>query len=160
MHPESVRQRAIELYEFGLSCRAAADQVNHELATTVTPQTVARWARQAGVARPPGDRRHVEVPPEAKRLYESGWSLSDVAKKFGVSPSTLQKRLKETGTSIRPARIKYGHILTADRFRVLYVERNLKVQDIARRFHCSTGSVYNWLKRNHIPLKSARIAKM
>src|SRR5438128_1667139 len=72
MYPESVRQLAIALYESGLSCRATSSRLNRELGIVVTPQAIARWARELGLNRPVGDRRSVRLPNEAVRLYESG----------------------------------------------------------------------------------------
>ena len=115
-----------------------------------------RWVRQVGKARPPGDRRRTELPPAAKQLYESGRTLAQVAAKFRVSPDTVQKRLRELGTTIRPAKIKYGHVLTAERLRFLYLLRNWRADEIARECGCNTGTVYNWLRRNGIPLKRQR----
>jgi len=156
MHPVPMRERALTLYESGLSCREVARLLGKEPHPSPTPQTVARWARQAGVGRPPGDRRKVHLHAEAKRLYEAGWTIVQVANKYGVSQDTVLKRLREAGATIRPARVKFGHTLTADLLRTLYVEKNLRAQDIARRFRCSTSSVYNWLRRNRIPLKRPR----
>ena len=102
MHPESIRQRAIALYESGLSCGATAKRLNTELSIVVTPQAVARWARELGKNRPVGNRRSVNLPKEAIRLYESGRTLKKVAQRFQISPTTVRMRFGEMGLSVRP----------------------------------------------------------
>src|SRR6266508_6690260 len=88
MHPREVRRRAIALYDSGLSCRQAAKQLDQESGTMIAPQTVARWARRLGKSRPVGDRRRVEIPRDAVRLYESGLTLEQVANRLGVGRTT------------------------------------------------------------------------
>ncbi|HYS99205.1 MAG TPA: hypothetical protein VEO20_00910 [Thermoplasmata archaeon] len=79
--------------------------------------------------------------------------MRDLANRFGVGTTTVYNRLAEAGTNMRPSRIKYGHILTEEYLRELYWEKELRAQDIARKVHCGTGTVYNWLKRTGIPLR-------
>lgn len=38
---------------------------------------------------------------EAVRLYESGWSLARIARKFDVDPTTVHNRLRERGVRMR-----------------------------------------------------------
>jgi len=156
VYPEDFRKRAISLYESGLSIRAVARKLKRDRDIIVHPQTVGRWARLRGLARPVGDRRRIKLGEEARRLYESGLTLAQVATRLGAGRTTVAKRLREMGCVIRPSRIVYGHRLTADRLRKLYIERGLRAQEIARRFRCSTGTVYHWLRRNHVPLKQVR----
>ena len=82
--------------------------------------------------------------------------MKELAQKFRVATSTVYKRLAEAGTKMRPSRVKYGHILAEQRLRELYWEKELRARDIARKLHCDTGTVYNWLKRTSIPLKRSR----
>lgn len=39
--------------------------------------------------------------PEAKALYDAGWSYRDLASKYGVSRSAVQRRFKEEGVPVR-----------------------------------------------------------
>ena len=82
--------------------------------------------------------------------------MKELAQKFRVATSTVYRRLAEAGTKMRPSRVKYGHILAEQRLRELYWEKELRARDIARKLHCDTGTVYNWLKRTSIPLKRSR----
>lgn len=156
LHSDATKNRALALYASGLSIRTVALRLRRDRDTVVSPQTVARWARLHGLARPVGERRRITLGAEAKRLYESGLILEQVAMRLGVGKTTVAKRLREMGCAIRPSRIVYGHRLTADRLLKLYVQQDLRAQEIAQRFHCSTGTVYGWLHRNHVPLKRKR----
>ena len=63
-----------------------------DLKIYVSPQTVARWARELGRNRPVGQQRYLELPPLAKDLYESGMNLERVAKRFHVGRTLAAKR--------------------------------------------------------------------
>ena len=159
MHPESVRQRAIALYESGLSCRTAAKRVNLELGIIITPQTVARWARNIGKNRPVGDRRTVELPKQAVRLCESGRTLKEVAQTFQVSPTTVRKRFGETGIDVRPKALKYGRLADRAWLDAQYRKRGLSARDIAQGIGCSAFTVHYHLRRHGIPRKRRRQAR-
>ena len=79
-----------------------------------------------------------------------------IAKRLRVGTTTVYNRLHERGAKMRPSRVKYGHILTAERLRFLYLLRNWRANEIAKVCGCNTGTVYNWLRRNGISLKRQR----
>src|SRR5436309_9278702 len=89
-------------------------------------------------------------------LVRQGTAVGEIAQRFHVGISTVYKRLHEVGTKMRPTRIKYGHVLTERRLRDLYLKRNARAEDIAATFGCDVVTVYNWLRRNGIPLKRPR----
>lgn len=131
-HTQLTRSAAIAFYESGLSCREVTKRLMEGAQTYVSPQTVARWAREEGKNRPVGEPRHAEIPQEARRLYESGMILEQVAERFHVSKTLVAKRLREMGTEIRPSGSLFGSVLTADRLREMYHKRGMRAQDIQR----------------------------
>jgi len=157
MYSEQVRARAIALYaDAELSCRNVAGILRRELNMDISPQTVMRWVREAGLSRPVGDRRRLEIPKTAKRDYEAGMSIGEIAERYSVGKTTVAKRLREAGVEIRPSGTRYARALTERRLRTLYVEKGWTAQRIAQEFGCATGTVYNWLRAHRIPPKRPR----
>jgi len=150
------KREAVGLYESGLSCRAVAEQV--KIAGLPSPHfaTVLRWAKDAGKSRMTHGRRFALSGEMVRALYDRGMDVDVIAQRFRVGTATIYKRLHEAGANMRPSRIRYGHILTEARLRTLYAEKNSRPEDIAAKFGCNVGTVYNWLRRNGIPLKKPR----
>ena len=153
MHPERVRRRALALYRAGFSSRGAVKQVNVELGAAVAPQTVAAWARQAGINRPVGDRRRVELPNEAVQLYRSGRTLREVGGRLQVSPTTVAKRLRELGIPIRPRGLRYPRLMDKSWLEDQYVRQGRSAKAIARALGCGVLIVHYHLRRHGIPRK-------
>ena len=153
MYPARVRNRAIALYDAGLSSRAVRERLVKETGSSPSAQTTHRWVRQLGKNRRQHGRR-LPLSGEALRpLYEAGMSVDEIAARFGVGHTTVRKRLGEAGTEIYPSGTRFGRVLTYERLRTLYVEKGLTAQRIAETFGCSTGTTYNWLKRRGLPLR-------
>jgi len=150
------KREAVGLYESGLSCRAVAEQV--KIAGLPSPHfvTVLRWAKDAGKGRKMHGRRSAVSSEIIRALYDKGMGVDVIARRFRVGTATIYKRLHEAGANMRPSRIRYGHVLTDARLHALYVEKNSRAEDIAAKFGCNVGTVYNWLRRNGIPLKRLR----
>jgi len=151
-----VRARTVRLYEDGLSCRAVAEQVNVEGQPSPHYVTILRWAREAGKGRRLHGHRLPLAGETVQRLYDRGTPVGEIAQRLRVGISTVYKRLHEAGAKMRPTRIKYGHVLTERRLRDLYLKKNARAEDIAATFGCDVGTVYNWLRRNGVPLKRPR----
>ena len=151
-----VRARSVRLYEDGLSCRAVAELV--KIGGQASPHyvTILRWAREAGKGRRLHGHRLPISGEIVQGLYDRGMSVGEIALRFHVGITTVYKRLHEVGAKMRPSRIKYGHILTERRLRDLFLKKNARAEDIAARFGCDVGTVYNWLRRNGVPLKRPR----
>ena len=158
MSPYSVQIRAhtMRLYEEGLSCRAVAEQVKIEGLTSPHYVTILRWARDAGKGRRLHGHRLPLSGEIVQGLYDKGTPVGEIAQRFHVGITTVYKRLHEIGANIRPSRIRYGHVLTEQLLRDLYVKRNGRAQDIAAKFGCNVGTVYNWLRRGGVRLKRPR----
>ena len=153
MYSARIKTLAVALYKKGLSCRAVATQMEGEVTPMPHFMTVLRWARSAGKGRRQHGHRLDLSGDDLRPSYDAGASVHDLAARFRVGTSTVYTRLADAGTQMRPSRIKYGHILTEERLRELFWEKGWPAREIAREMHCNTGTVYNWLARNGIPLK-------
>ena len=146
MYPLDVRRRAVLLYDGYWSVRVVARHLKLEFRKSITPQTVARWIRMAGINRPPGARRTVSLPPEFAGLYSEGMTSTQLSARYGVSHSTVLKRLHEAGAKVRPTNSVFAHILTKEKLQKTYREMGGKVKWIADRHGCSTATVYRLLQ--------------
>src|SRR2546428_12958678 len=155
-HSVQVKRDAVRLYETGLSCRAVAERMEAEGVASPHYVTVLRWAKDAGKGRKTHGHRFALSGEIVRALYDRGLDVDEIAQRFRVGTSTIYKRLHEAGAKMRPSRIRYGHVLTEGRLRTLYSRENSRAQDIAAKFGCNVGTVYNWLRRNDIPLKRPR----
>jgi hypothetical protein len=67
-----------------------------------------RWTVMRHLDRLKVERRQLGLRPEdleeAARLYTAGWSLARVGDNFEVTASTVAKRLRQHGVTIRPKR--------------------------------------------------------
>ena len=118
--------------------------------------TIFRWAREKGRSRKQHGHRLPISGADVRQLYDAGMRVEEIAERVRVGTTTVYERLREAGAKMRPSRVKYGHVLTAERLRFLYLLRNWRANEIAKECGCDTGTVYNWLRRNDIPLKRKR----
>src|SRR2546427_4783640 len=151
-----VRARTVRLYEDGLSCRAVAELVKIEGLASPHYVTILRWVREAGKGRRLHGHRLPLSGEIVRALYDRGMDVDEIAERFRVATTTIYKRLHEAGANLRPSRIRYGHVLTEERLRLLYVKKNQPAEEIATKVGCNVGTVYIWLRRNGIPLKRPR----
>src|SRR2546426_5720896 len=146
MHGIEIRTLALALYQHGFSARATTDQLLRDRGTYLAPKTVAGWAGNAGVRRPPGEPRSVELPSNLRRLYEDGMTSTELARRFDVSGSTILQRLRETGVKIRRGNSVFAHRMTKERLSGLWLPGGRSVKRIAEEYGCSVGTVYRLLK--------------
>lgn len=151
MHLPCTRGRAIALYLSGLSARDVTERILKERNIYVSPQTVARWMQELGKSRPVGEPRFVELGPDAKKLYESGYNIEEVAGQLRVGKTVTATRLREMGVEIRPSGSRFIHILTEDHLRKWYLRQGMTMQNIAAKTGCSIATVQRLLKLNGIP---------
>jgi len=150
------KREAVRLYDTGLSCRAVAEKMKVEGQASPHYVTVLRWVKEAGNGRKQRGHRFPISSEAVRLLYDGGMHVDEIARRFDVGTTTIYKRLNEAGAKLRPSRIRYGHVLTEKRLRGLYTKENVRAQDIAAKFGCNVGTVYNWLRRNGIPLRRPR----
>src|SRR2546426_2266245 len=151
-----VRAHTVRLYEDGLSCRAVAEHVKIEGLACPHYVTILRWAREAGKGRRLHGHRLPISGEVVQGLYDRGTPVSQIARRFHVGNTTVYKRLHEVGAKMRPSRIKYGHVLTKRRLQDLYLKKSVRAEDIAAKFGCNVGTVYNWLRKSGVRLKRPR----
>ena len=151
-----VKRRAVRLYDTGLSCRSVSEHMMGEGQQSPHYMTIFRWARRKGRIRKQHGHRLSFPGMDVREFYDAGMRVEEIAKRFGVGTTIVYKRLHEAGAKMRPSRVKYGYILTAKRLRLLYMLRNWRADEIAKECGCNTGTVYNWLRCNDIPLKRQR----
>src|SRR3989441_10462270 len=118
--------------------------------------TILRWAQEKGRSRTQHGHRLPLSGADVLEFYDAGMRVEEIAMRVRVGTTTVYNRLHGAGAKMRPSRVKYGHILTAERLRLLYLLRNWRANEIAKECGCDTGTVYNWLRRNDIPLKRQR----
>src|SRR3989454_11449047 len=150
------KTEAVELYESGLSCRAVAKHMEAKGVESPHFVTVLRWVKETGKGRKQRGRRFPIAGEIVLALYDRSVDVDEIAQRFRVGTTTVYNRLHEVGAKMRPSRIKYGHILTEERLRTLYLKKNLRAVEIASKLGCNAGTVYNWLRRNDIPVKRLR----
>src|SRR2546426_12140421 len=150
------KREAVTRYETGLSCRAVAERMKGEGVASPHYVTVLRWAKGAGKGRKTHGRRFALSGEIVRALYDRGMDVDEIAERFRVGRTTIYKRLHEVDAKMRPSRIRYGHVLTEGRLRLLYLKKNLRAQEIAAKLACNVGTGDNWLRRSEIPLKSMR----
>ena len=154
-----LKGEAVGLYDSGLSCRAVAEQMKAKGAASPHYITVLRWVKETGKGRRQRGRRFPLLGWAVRGLYDRGMHADGIAQLFHVGTTTIYKRLHEAGTKMRPSRVRFGHIFTEERLRKLYIENGWTAARIARKWQCNTGTVYNWLRANSIPLRRPRNRK-
>lgn len=113
MRPRSMKLLPVEemarLYEEGQSLAYIAEQCG------TSPATVKQRLIQANVeVRSPAEqaRNATRLPipiEELILLYQEGYSMDQIAKRFGVSRATVRRRFVEANVERRPARGRPGH---------------------------------------------------
>ena len=151
-----VRRRAVRLYDTGLSCRSVREHMKAEGLVSPHYMTIFRWAQEKGKSRKQHGHRLPISGMDVRAFYDAGMRVEEIAKRVRVGTTTVYKRLHEAGAKMRPSRVKYGHVLRAERLRFLYLLQNWRADEIAKECECNTGTVYHWLRRNNIPLKRPR----
>jgi transposase-like protein len=90
-----LRQQTIDLYQNGKSNQEIADLLGISVAGVVY------HLNRAGIYRPRTKKLHAEDLPRAIELYQSGWSLSAVAREFDMTDECLRRRLDQAGIARR-----------------------------------------------------------
>lgn len=150
MHPRRIRDLAIALYDKGHSARDVSKGLEKQVGVYISPQAVARWMREVGRSRPAGEPRSVELDAQAKRLYESGATVEQIARRYRIGKTSAAKCLREMGVAIRPSGSRFLHLLAREGLQRLYVLEGRSVKSIADELGCSLGAVYRLLKANGI----------
>jgi transposase-like protein len=94
---------------------------------------------------------------ELRASYLAGQSTSALARRYGCSPTTISKHLRDCGVALRPARFT-PITFDADALRRAYLEERLPIAAIAARFGVSASTVGNKRRRLGIPPRPRRVA--
>src|SRR5437870_31766 len=113
------KREAVKLYESGLSCRAVAERMRVDGLSSPHYVTVLRWVKEGGKGRKQRGHRFPVSGEHVRLLYDAGKNVDDIAHRSHVGVATIYKRLHEAGAKMRPSRIRYGHVLTEGRLRLL-----------------------------------------
>jgi hypothetical protein len=105
--------RIVRLYRTGLSVYEVGREVHW------SPTTVSRRLTANGVVlrgnRKGNPRLDSRIADETIALYDQGWSPIEIARKHGVTLSTMVERMEKLGLAKRPqTRCKRGHEFTEE----------------------------------------------
>lgn len=128
------------LYQDGLSGR----EIAHRLGIAVG--TAYNVLQEMGVPRVSAVDRRLDLPEdEMLKMYSLGLSVLDVAKRFGVSTTLVNRRLKENGIIPRGRSMHNDPRLSYDNLYRLYVTERKSVKDVAVETGLSRATVANYL---------------
>ena len=89
---------------------------------------------------------------EIKKLYiEEGLSTYQIGEKFGVSDSTIGRRLKKQGVKVQDKNIRND--LDDEEIKNLYIKDGLSTYQIGEKFGFSDVTISNRLKKQEIKLR-------
>ncbi len=118
----------------------------------VSNATILDWLRRYNIRTSTASPK-VSKPSkkELKELYINQHnSTLQIAEKFGISTSTTYQWLKESGIKIRDrsaAQLQKGSKKpTQKELERLYLERNLRISEIAKKLNYPQPTIHNWLK--------------
>lgn len=95
--------------------------------------------------------------PELARLYQQEeLSLTEIAKRFGVSRQAVHYRLRQAGVEMRPPGQPAAKITRQDLYR-LYVEEKKPVYVIVKELRTHTVRVYELLDEFNIKRRTKRV---
>jgi transposase len=123
----------------------------------VSGRTVHGWLRQLGIApRPRSERRRRHrrpAPVELRRGYVAdGLSTGQLAKRYGVSASTVTRWLKDAGIPRRPAG-RRSQAPAREELCRLYQAEGLSTAQIGERYGVSQQTAHRWVRAAGVPLR-------
>ena len=80
-----------------------------------------------------------------RRMYADSPNMDGIARKFGIAPTTVRKRLVKMGVSIKGRRLRDA--IREDELRRLYEDEKLPVKQIASKFHVDAGTIQAYRKK-------------
>jgi transposase len=178
--PADILERAMDLYESGLSARQVSARLEDE-GHYVSQETVSKTAIRRGISRPMYRRgspqsldyggRRIRICgayklDEVVRLlnaYKRGGQPSTLSRTFKVPVSTIEKWVEKAGIGRNRKRAAVNRAERFHRKRTgrplaelkleaerLYREEGLSVMGVARRLGETYGSVYAWLRKRGV----------
>jgi transposase len=123
----------------------------------VSGRTVRAWLQRLGIPlRPQPERRRRHLPPTPaqlrRRYLADGWSIGQLAARYGVSPATVRRWLQDAGIPRRPPGGRSQAPSREELYR-LYQAEGLSTTQIGERYGVSQGTAHNWLRAAGVPLR-------
>ena len=129
-------QKWVEKYKKGMSLRKIGE------ADGVPKGTVKRYIAPYITQRPRSSTK--KFIPEWKKLYEEGYSVSEIAQKSQVHVTTVARKLQKEGIlSKKPSKCPPKYEKFKDEWIELYQEKGESLRKIAAKYGCSTQTVSN-----------------
>ena len=132
---------------------------------SVSPATIQRWLRDYNIPlRNTNEFRWGDKPKISKKELEKMYvknklSSLDIAKKLGVSFSTICNRLKRYKIPLRTStESKWGHIkkLSKTDLENLYIKQNKSTLEIGKEVGVSSNTIGEWLKEYNVQIRNKR----
>jgi transposase len=123
----------------------------------VSGRTVHGWLRRLGIApRLQSERRRRHRPPtpaELRRRYVAdGLSTGQLARRYGVSATTVARWLEDAGISRRPPG-RRSRAPAREELCRLYQAEGLSTAQIGARYGVGQQTAYRWVRAAGIPLR-------
>ena len=123
----------------------------------VSGRTVRAWLQRLGIPlRPQPERRRRHLPPTPaqlrRRYLADGWSIGQLADRYGVSTSTVRRWLQDAGIPRRLAGRRSQAPSRQELWR-LYQAEGLSTTQIGERYGVSQSTARNWLRAAGVVLR-------
>lgn len=92
-----------------------------------------------------------ELVDKARKMYESGKSVSEITEEIGISWVTMYRWMKEEGVQMRPPAKRNRKKYDLEMLRKL-AEQGLNMQEIGEKMGASHTTVGRWLDENNIQI--------
>lgn len=159
-------EQLTRLYRSGLTIAAVAAEVGYSSSWVFNQLVAAGIARRPSAAAPKttNSRRRPTID-EVTALYGDGWTLDQIGDHFNYSGAWVRNQLIVAGIDRRPIGHQPGTRIIDDaaeadmvrRICSLYVDEQLPVAEIARRFDRSSWWVKDRLTRTGVATRSTKI---
>ncbi|HNP87434.1 MAG: hypothetical protein JST60_20820 [Chloroflexi bacterium SZAS-1] len=94
---------------------------------------------------------------ELSHAYTTGYSTVALGRRYSCSPTTIAKRLRHCGITLRRARF-VAIAIDAELLRQAYLAEHLPIAQIATRFGVSPSTIANKRRAYGIPIRPRRRA--
>ena len=144
-------EEIISEYQSGLSTIQLGEKYG------VSKSIINNRLRENGVKiRPPRNMKRVDLPmEEIISYYQSGLSTIQLEEKYGVSHTTIGKKLRENGVKLRPSRSMKRIYIPIEEI-ISYYESGMALIQLAEKYGVSKNIINNRLRENGVELRPSR----
>lgn len=137
-----------------------------------SPATVRNRMKKHNLPRRPKEEAHknqtgphgidIDIDELVRLYFEKRLPLAVIGARKGTSGTTIRSKLLKAGYTLRSDRIRSSKFTDADvsEMKRLYLEEELALQMIAKRFKCTAVTVGTQLKKRGIRLRTSRQAQI